>query len=120
MSDFRQKMINTCLSAGIPWMTTDTSARVFAVLYVHGNNEYMTHSEAFLQDCKYIQERFHIQGGESPNADFTFSLQEYIKELEDYEESHKEDRTTSGVFERHIPEWAKNLFMDRYGIKLIN
>lgn len=120
MNEWRQKMISTCLSAGIPWMTRDTSARVFAVLYVHGNNEYMTHCEAFLQDCKYIQERFNILGGETPDADFASLLQEYIKELEDYEETHKEERTTSGVFERHIPEWAKTLFMDRYGIKLIN
>ena len=113
-------MINTCLSAGIPWMTTDTSARVFAVLYVHGNNEYMTHCVPFLQDCWYIQRRFNILGGESPNPDFSSLLQEYIKDLEDYEEANKGERTTSGVFERHIPEWAKTLFMGRYGIKLIN
>lgn len=119
-SSFRQKMIDTCMSAGIPWMSIDTCARIFAILYVHGNNEYMTHSEPFLQDCKYIQERFNILGGESPNADFAFLLQEYIKELEDYEESYKGERTSSGLFERHIPEWAKMLFMDRYGIKLIN
>lgn len=120
MIEFRQKMINTCVSSGIPWMTTDTSARVFALLYVHGNNEYMTHCKAFLQDCKYIQERFNVLGGLSPNLDFTLLLQKYIKELEDYEDTHKEETTTSGVFERHIPEWAKTLFMERYGVKLIN
>ena len=120
MIHFRQKMIGACLSAGIPWMSTDTSARVMAVLYVYGNNEYMTHCEAFLQDCKYIQTRFNVLGGESPDADFSFLLQKYINELEDYEEEHKNERKTSGLFERHIPDWAKHLYMGRYGIKLIN
>lgn len=120
MNNFRQKLIDTCLSAGIPWMTSDTCAKVFAVLYVHGNNEYMTHCVPFLQDCKYIEQRFNVQGGETPDGHFAFLLQEYVKELESYEEEHKNERTTTGVFERHIPEWAKELFKVRYGIKLIN
>lgn len=120
MADHRQKIIDTCLSAGISWMSVDTCAKVFAVLYVHGNNEYMTHCEAFLQDCGYVVRRFNISGGETPDADFVSLLQMYIKELEDYEERHKGEKNTSGLFERHIPEWAKELFKDRYGIKLIN
>ena len=118
--DIRQKMINTCLSAGIPWMNADTCARVFAVLYVHGNNEYMTHCVPFLQDCEYIQRRFNIMGAEIPDADFVCSVKEYVKELEDYEKSHKDEKSMSALYERHIPEWAITLFRGRYGIELIN
>lgn len=47
-----------CLAAGIPAITTDACARLMAALYVHGNNELMTHHKGFLADVRYIQLRY--------------------------------------------------------------
>jgi hypothetical protein len=58
-----------CLSAGIAAISTHTCAQIMAVLYVHGNNEYMTHHTTFLADVRYIQKRFHLHGAGTPNAD---------------------------------------------------
>lgn len=120
MENLRKQWNEACLVAGIPAITKDTSARLMAVLYVHGNNEYMTHNQQFLDDVDYIQKRFKIEGGEVPDFDFSRLVKHYVSELIHYEDEHQGERTTSGLFERHIPEWAKDLFMERYGIKLIN
>lgn len=108
-----------CLAAGIPAITTETSAMLMAVLYVHGNNELMTHHKGFLADVRYIQLRYHLHGSGSPDADFVEKLQGYIKELEraDDEPTESDD---DAVFHRNIPKWAIDLFQSRYKIKLIN
>lgn len=117
---------NTCLAAGIPAITLDTCARIMAVLYVHGNNEAMTHSPMFLCDVEYISKRFKLYGTGIPDADFVEEVQGYVKELEAYYEAHKTDRVekapdeAKGIFPNRAPEWADKLFKDRYGIKLIN
>lgn len=110
----------TCLAAGIPAITLNTCAQLMAVLYVHGNNENMVLHSVFIADLKYIQKRFGINGGGKPDPDFTVALKHYVKELEDYERDHAGERTGAGLFERHIPQWAINLYKNRYGIKLIN
>ena len=109
-----------CLSAGIAAISTDTCAKIIAVLYVHGNNEYMTHHTTFLADLRYIQYRFHLHGTGTPNADFVELVQLYVKELEQYERDHKDEQNGSGLFSSHIPSWAVDLFKSRYDIKLIN
>lgn len=116
---------NACLAADIPAISIDTCARILAVVYVHGNNESFVCNHSFISDVKYIQTRFGISGGETPNADFSVVLRQYIKELEDYELEHKDDEIKSkskneAVFKSHIPQWAVNLFQERYNIKLIN
>lgn len=110
----------TCLAAGIPAITLDTCARLMAVLYVHGNNEYMTHCPALLADLRYIQKRFRIHGTGRPDPEFAETLKYYIAELEEYEDANKGESSGAGLFSRHIPQWAIKLFNDRYGIKLIN
>ena len=120
MENLRKLWNEACLAAGIPAITKDTGARLMAVLYVHGNNEYMTHCQAFLDDLDYVRKRFKVEGGEIPDVEFTRLVKYYVWELQEYEEEHKGERTSSGLFERHIPNWAKDLFMERYGIKLIN
>ena len=52
-----------------PW-PPDKAARLMAIMQVFGNNEHFTHSPKFLEDCKYIQELYHIEGGETPDAEF--------------------------------------------------
>jgi len=108
-----------CLAAGIPAITTDTSARLMAVLYVHGNNEQMVFHKGFLADARYIQQRFRLYGTGVPDAEFVSLVQGYIKELETFDATPQEDDNVA-VFNRHIPEWARDLFNNRYGIKLIN
>lgn len=109
-----------CLSLGIPAITQDTSARLMAVLYVHGNNELMTHHRGFLADVRYIQLRFHMHGTGTPPADFAEDVQCYVRELEDYIKEHPDDGKGDAVFKSSAPKWATDLFKNRYGIKLIN
>lgn len=75
-----------CLSTGIPAISTDTAARIFAVLYVHGNNEAFCLEPKFLADVDYIRKRFKILEAVTPTEDtfeFRGMLKSYIEELED-------------------------------------
>lgn len=89
-------------SAGIPYISMDTCAKIMAVLYKYGNNEYMVLNKKFTMECAYIQRRFHIEGGEIPDATFVEKLQFYVAQCRDDE----------------IPQWASDLFKERYNIKL--
>ena len=115
METLKDMWDEACLSTGIPAISIDTSARILAVVYVYGNNEAFVCNKTFLADVRYIQKRFGIYGGETPNADFSVVLRQYIKELEDYEFEHKDDDSKSkskneSIFKSHIPQWAVNLF----------
>ena len=103
-AQLQKDWLDACMSAGIPAVTTDTAARVLAVLYVFGGeHEEMTLNVKFTQEVKYIQKRFHIDGGEVPDETFVLTFQHYVKELEKQNDP---------------PEWAVNLYRDRYGIKV--
>lgn len=111
----------TCLSAGIPAISTDTAARIMAVTYFHGNNEAFVFNPNFVADLGYLCKRFHIHGAGTPDADFAELLRKYVGELEHYEKSHEGEGSEGGaLFKPHVPQWAIELFKDRYGIKLIN
>lgn len=120
VNPIRDEWNMACLSAGIAAISTHTCAKIMAVLYVHGNNEYMTHHTTFLADVRYIQKRFHLHGAGTPNADFVELVQQYVDELERYENCHKDERCSGGLYSSHIPDWAIELFKSRYDIKLIN
>ena len=119
VDELRDDWNMTCLAAGIPAITTETSAMLMAVLYVHGNNELMTHHKGFLADVRYIQLRYHLHGSGSPDADFVELLQKYVKELEAADDEPA-NSDSDALFHRNIPLWAKELYNRRYGIKLIN
>ena len=106
-----------CLQVGIPSMSTDTCARLLAVLYVHGNNEEMTHNPKFLADLRYIQMRFGFTGGEKPDMGLVSLVKTYITELEIADNNAPQG---DALFSRGTPQWAKDLFGNNYGIKLIN
>lgn len=108
---FLQATYDTALSAGLPIISTDTSARILAVTYVHGNNEFMCSSPKFRVETNYIQKRFHIRGSECPDLKIVKLIQQYVSELELYEKQNPKDR---------YPDWARELFLKRYGFKLIN
>lgn len=101
----------TALNCGLPIISTDTSARILAVVYVHGNNEFMVHSPKFNVEREYIQKRFGIEGGVSPDAKIIPLIKQYIRELENFEKENPDTR---------YPKWAKELFKQRYGFELIN
>lgn len=105
---------------GTPAIGRDTAARILAVTYVHGNNEALVYNDKYLQDIYHIQQMYHVEGGESPDAELVELIQQYVKELEQYRDDHANGPTGEAVFRNHAPEWAHKLFMDRFGIKLIN
>lgn len=111
MSDFFKQLYDTALAAGLPIISTDTAARLLAVTYVHGNNEFMTHNPKFLAEIKYIQQRWGIDGGLVPDAGISTSIRYYVTELERFEKEHPKER---------YPQWAIELFKNRYGFDLIN
>lgn len=111
MDELLLQTYETALQVGLPIISTDTSAKILAVLYVHGNNEFMVHSPKFQVERKYIQKRFRIEGGLSPDPEIIPIIKKYINELEDFEKDNPDQR---------YPEWAKTLFKQRYGFNLIN
>ena len=108
----QEQWIAACESIDIPYITRDTAARIFAIVYVHGGGEEeMVLNRKFTNDVKYIQRRFGIQGGCVPEAEFASLLQQYARELEDYMHEHLHDESS-------IPEWAHRLMKERYGMKM--
>jgi hypothetical protein len=106
---------------GMPAISRDTAARILAVTYVNGNNEAFVYNEKYLHDIHHIQQMYHVDGGESPNAELVVLIQQYVNELEAYRDQHANDPNECGaVFQNKAPEWAQKLFKDKYGIKLIN
>lgn len=99
-------MLMTSLSAGLPAISVDTAVRILAVVCVLGNNEFIVLSPKVRADLKYIQKRFHIQGGEIPSTEIVMPLKKYVSELDVLAKQNKK------------PEWADKLFQERYGIKL--
>ena len=75
----------------------------------YGNNEHMVLNNHFVADCDYIQKRWHIQGGETPDVDFIVKFQYWHKEIMDYEKEHADG----------IVPWAVKLFSEMYNIKLL-
>ena len=111
----QQDWLEACEQVGIPAITTDTSARIMAVMYVHGGGEEeMVLNQKFVNDVKYIQRRFRIQGGEAPDETFVLTMQHYVRQLE----QHLEECKHNNVTDTQIPEWAHKLMRDRYGMKL--
>ena len=110
-TQLQRDWLEACEQVGIPAITTDTSAKIMAIVYVHGGGEEeMVLNQKFVNDVKYIQRRFRIEGGEVPDETFVLTMQHYTKELEQYAKEHN---TPSA-----IPDWAHRLMRDRYGMKL--
>ena len=101
---FYMGILNDALTVGLPIISTDTAARLMAITYVYGGgNEALVLSPKFQCDCKYIQNKFGIQGSEVPDAKFATFLQTYVKELEN---------------SKVCPQWVHDLMKRRYNIKL--
>lgn len=118
MEKLKQLFNEALLAFDLPAITLETSAKIFAILYVHGNREEFVLNDNFVADIRYIQERFRVSGGETPDADFVSALNKYIKTLQDYEREHANESTGECVFKASIPLWATKLIEERYNIKL--
>lgn len=119
--DTYRRWLDSCLKMKIPAITTDTAARLMAVLYEYGNNEGFTYNQRFLADMEYIQNRFHIHGSEVvDNPEFVSLLKGYIKELQLYQKAHyKDERDPAHPYRYLAPDWAPELLKERYNMKFI-
>lgn len=105
LNDLYKDWLGAFQAIGIPAISRDTSARILAVVYIYGNNEAMVYCKKFTNEIEHIKAMYHIDGGETPDAEIVPLIQQYVKELEQSKE---------------IPEWAHKLFGERFGIKLIS
>lgn len=120
-SELYRDWLGAFAAIGTPTIGRDTAARILAVTYVHGNNEALVYNSKYLQDIHHIEKMYHVEGGESPDTDLVMLIKQYVSELEQYRDEHDNDPNESGaVFQNKAPEWARKLFMEKYGIKLIN
>ena len=103
---FKQRwaMYESALAAGLPIVSRDVCAIIFAILLVWGNDERFTHHHRLVCELRYAQKRFRIEGSESPDADFTRLLHSYVSQLELMQQ--REDR---------VPDHIDHLFQERYG-----
>ena len=106
MENLRKQWNDACLSAGINSISPQKSAKIMAVLMHLGNNEAMVMNQHFIADVYYIQQRYKLQGGEIPDAEFV----EYFKE--------SEQELKKSLDNNIIPQWAEKLFKEDYDIKL--
>lgn len=115
-----QQWLQSSLHSDIPAISTDTAARLMAVLYEYGNNEGFTYNQKFLADKEYIQDRFGLREMCTPEPKFHTLLRQYIKELQDYQEVHKnDDRDDNHPYRSFAPDWAPQLLKERYNMKFI-
>lgn len=120
-SELYRDWLGAFAAIGTPAIGRDTAARILAVTYVHGNNEALVYNDKYLQDIHHIEKMYHLEGGEPPDADLVMLIKHYVSELEHYREEHDNDKNESdAVFKNKAPEWAHELFKEKYGIKLIN
>lgn len=101
--DDYKRWLESFRQLGLPAISTDTSAKILAVVHSLGNNEQMTLCPRLRADLAYIQSEFGIAGGEVPKVEIVKPLKHYINDIEGSET---------------VPQWAARLFVDRYGIKI--
>lgn len=106
MENLRKQWNDACLSAGINSISPQKSAKIMAVLMHLGNNEAMVMNQHFIADVYYIQQRYKLQGGEVPDAEFVEYFKVYEQELK------------KSLDNNIIPQWAEKLFKEDYDIRL--
>ena len=99
----RWAMYESALQVGLPIVSRETCAIICAMLQVWGNHEMFTHNHRLVAELLYAQKRFHVEGGESPDAEFATIMQSYVSQLELMQQ--REDR---------VPDHIDHLFQERY------
>lgn len=80
--DFYLATLRTARSVGMAVIPQWKCALLMAIVYVFGNNEGFTLSQKFQCDRIYIQETYHIDGGEIPDEEFAYLLKLYVSKCE--------------------------------------
>lgn len=115
---FRTAWNEACLQAGLPSISLDTAARILAVLHVEeGGITAVAYSPKLRADLKYIQKRFGISGGKTPDAVFVKRFRHYVHEIEAHQKRSRGNAALSAE-ERAWPEWARSLYRENYNVKL--
>ena len=115
---FRIAWNNACLQTDIPAISLDTSARIMAVLHVEsGCTTAVTHSPKLRADLKYIQQRFGLFGGATPDAAFAQTFRRYVREIEAHQKLNR-GNTSLSKEEQAWPAWARRLYRDSYNVNL--
>ena len=107
MENFREQMYAACRQMGMEIVPMDTGARVMAVVYICGDNEGVTHSPRLKAELEHLQKLYKIEGGETVEPIFHKLIKRYVSECEDYMNKNND-----------YCQWAKELFLSRYNIKL--
>ena len=107
MENFRKAMYAACRQMGMAIVPMDVGARVMAFVGLASGDERICLSPRMKCELEHLQELYHIKGGETPDTDFVALVQQYIKELKDYADTH------NGKF----PQWLNELIWERYGFK---
>ena len=103
-------------SANIKVISLNTVAKILAITYVYGGDSSdFTLNQKFIDDIKYIQRVYHIHGAGQSNKDLIEIFQSYVRILEQFESKQTDNNTG-----KTAPEWAINLFKERYNITLEN
>ena len=80
--DFYMATLRTARSVGMAVIPKWKCAWLMAIVMVFGNNEGFTLAPKFQCDREYIQETYHIGGGEVCDAEFAQMLREYVAACE--------------------------------------
>ena len=117
-NSFRTAWNEACLQVGLPSISLDTSARIMAVLHVEsGCTTAVAHSPKLRADLEYIQKRFGISGGKTPDAAFVQTFRRYVREIEAHQKLNR-GNTSLSKEEQAWPTWARCLYRDSYNVKL--
>lgn len=99
--------LESCLQSGLKAFSGDTAARILAVVFNCGDNAAITHNAKLRADLDYIQKRWKIGGGVTPEKPISSQIKVYNKLIADSVEA-------GGGY----PEWASGLMLGRYGVRL--
>ena len=102
----RMAMYDAALATGLPIVSRDVCAIICAMLLVWGNHEMFTHHHRLVCELRYAQKRFHVEGGESPDAEFAAVLQYYVAQLQLVQNR-----------EQRVPDHIDQMFQERYGFR---
>lgn len=106
---FYLSMLRTARAVGMQVVSDEDLIPLLAVVYFEDGNEQLTHHYKLAGDLEFAQEIFHLHGGERPYPWFVEKLKARIHEILAYKAQHQGEG---------YPDWARQLFKNRYGIEL--
>lgn len=113
-----EQWLESCLQVGIPAISTDTCARLLAIIGVIGGSmEAFTHNMKLVAEWKYAQKKLNVLGGETPDEEGARLMRRYYHELNDYYNNATKNEESESPFAVIHPNWVVNMMKERYGIE---